>query len=63
MSFKDWLLARAKAFTAVAAVPIVAAVIKGLEVAIGFDVPAEIEVLIVATITGGFVYQVPNKKT
>lgn len=62
MGFKDWLLTRAKAFVAIASVPIVTAVMKGVEGAIGFDIPAEIELLVVTTITGGLVYQVPNKK-
>lgn len=61
MSYKDWFLARAKAFVAVAAVPITTAVVKGVEAAVGFDIPAEIEVLIVTTVTGGIVYRVPNK--
>lgn len=61
MSFKDWFLARAKAFAAVAAAPIAGAIIKGVEAAVGVDIPTELEITIIGLVTGGIVYRVPNK--
>jgi hypothetical protein len=58
----DWFLQRLKAFAAVVTPLIVAAIIKGVEQASGFDVPNDLEVTIIAAVTGLVVHQTPNKK-
>jgi len=56
----DFILARLKAFAAVATPLVVAAIIKGVENASGFDVPTDWEVYIISAVTGLVVHQVPN---
>lgn len=58
----DWFLQRAKAFAAVAAPLVTAAVLKGVEAASGFDIPNDWELSIISIVTGLTVHQVPNKK-
>ena len=57
----DWILGRMKAWMAVAVPAIVTALMKSLEQAMGFDIPFEIETMILSAITGLIVYAVPNK--
>jgi hypothetical protein len=58
----DWVLARMKAWVAIAAPMITGAILKSVEQAMGFDIPTEFELMIVAAVTGLFVHQVPNKQ-
>lgn len=57
----DWFLQRLKAFVAVVTPLIVAALVKGVEQATGFDIPTDLEMTIIAGATGLVVYQTPNK--
>lgn len=57
----DWFLQRLKAFAAVATPLITAAVLKGVEQATGFDIPNDIEVMVISGATGLVVHQTPNK--
>lgn len=57
----DWFLQRMKAWVAIAVPAISATVIKTVEQAMGFDIPGEIEVMIISFLTGLVVHQVPNK--
>lgn len=58
----DWFLQRLKAFVAVATPLVTAALLKGVEQAGGFDIPNDVELTIIAAVTGLVVHQVPNKK-
>ncbi len=58
----DFILQRAKAFAAVFATGMVPVLVKAVEQASGFDVPATWEAWILVTVTGLVVHQVPNKK-
>jgi hypothetical protein len=57
----NFILQRAKAVVAVGAPLVTGAVIKAIEQGIGIDIPNDIEVYIIAGVTGLFVHQVPNK--
>jgi hypothetical protein len=57
----DWILGRAKAFAALAIPGIVTAIMQAFEGASGLDIPGTWELFILSTVTGLFVYQVPNK--
>lgn len=57
----NWFLERLKAFAAVVTPLITAAVLKGVEQASGFDIPNDLEVTIIAAVTGLVVHQTPNK--
>lgn len=57
----DWFLQRLKAFAAVVVPLLVAAIIKGVEQASGFDIPTEWELSIISVATGLVVHEVPNK--
>lgn len=58
----NWILERMKAFAAVVTPLITAAVLKGIEAASGFDIPNDLELTIIAGVTGLVVHQTPNKK-
>jgi hypothetical protein len=57
----DWVLGRMKAWMAVAVPALVTALMKSFEQAMGFDIPLEIETMILSAVTGLIVYAVPNK--
>jgi hypothetical protein len=57
----DWFLARMKAWMAIAVPALATTIMKSFEQAMGFDIPTEIEVIIVSFLTGLVVHQVPNK--
>lgn len=58
----DWVLGRMKAWAALAIPAIVTAIIGAFETSFSFEVPSEIKLFIVSTITGWCVYMVPNKQ-
>jgi len=57
----DWLLGRMKAWVAAAVPALVTALMKSFEQAMGFDIPGEVEVMILSGVTSFVVYMVPNK--
>lgn len=57
----DWILARMKAWAAAAAPLVTGAVMKAFEQATGFDIPGELELMILAGVTSFTVHWVPNK--
>jgi hypothetical protein len=57
----NWFLERLKAFAAVVTPLITAAILKGVEQATGFDIPNDLELTIIAGVTGVVVHQTPNK--
>jgi hypothetical protein len=58
----DWFLARMKAWAAVAIPALTATIMKTFEQAMGFDIPTELEVIVISFVTGLVVHQVPNKQ-
>lgn len=57
----DWILQRAKAVMGFAIPAVTGAIIKSVEQGFGFDIPADVELGIIAFLTGLFVHQTPNK--
>ena len=57
----DWFLGRMKAWLAAAVPALVTALMKTFEQAMGFDIPTEVEVMVLSAVTSLVVYAVPNK--
>lgn len=57
----DFVLARLKAFAALAVPGIATAFMQAFEKSTGFDIPSSWELLVLSAITGIIVHQVPNK--
>ncbi len=63
LNMTSFFLARLKAFFALAMVGIATALIKAIEGAAGFDIPAEYETAIIAVVTGWTVNYTTNVVT
>jgi hypothetical protein len=57
----DWFLGRMKAWMATAVPAVTGALLKSFEQAMGFDIPTDVEIMIMSAVTGLVVYAVPNK--